>query len=376
MSDRKELTGKITVRDEAIAAEREQEIIVFANLGQSVFDSELAEDKFLDKQKNAIVGITGRIRDLEESLRRLLADDEKRSALQEEKKSLNVELRNIKNKEEPLFEELGRSTWELWKSGRIIDERMEEALDDLVKAELRLQAAEDAMFRNEKDSGSKAVSIISRGKAFFLAGRRKTASAALDRLWGHAGRKLREMIIPEAFTDTPAAVSSSTLSALSRRRDEITERVKALTGETEVLDSTLEELPGKGGVHRRVAWIENALDKKRIELDDAFRNLGEAWLGNTSGKSVPAAVENRRNEWTAINKRIGVLEEERKAFSAHREYSEFKALRDKKAIQVSKLEDEVKSRQAELKSLKKEMLTVEKNLSVQKESLPPLPTGS
>ena len=373
MSDRKALIGRITARDEAIDTEREQEGIVLANLGQSVFDSRLAEGKPLEKYKNVVVGITGEIRDLEDTLRRLLADDEKRSAIQEEKKSLNVELRNMKNKEEPLLEELGRSAWELWKSGRQIDEKMEEALDNLVKAELRLHAAEDAMFRNENDTGSKAVSILSRGKALVLAGRRKTASAVLDRHWGRAGRNLREIMPPEAFADTPAAVSFSTLKALSKRRNDIAERVKAIADETKALDAMLEDLPGKGGVSKRVTWIENALDKKRAELDDAFSDLGESWIGNTNGKSVDASVEKIKNEWTAINKRIGVLEDEQKILSAHSDYLESESLRDQKASQISRLEEEIKSRQAALKDLKKELAAIEKNLAAQKESLLPLP---
>ncbi len=373
MSDRKALIGRITARDEAIDTEREQEGIVLANLGQSVFDSRLAEGKPLEKNKNVVVGITGEIRDLEDALRRLLADDEKRSAIQEEKKSLNVELRNMKNKEEPLLEELGRSAWELWKSGRQIDEKMEEALDNLVKAELRLHAAEDAMLRNENDTGSKVVSILSRGKALVLAGRRKTASAVLDRHWGRAGRNLREIMPPEAFADTPAAVSFSTLKALSKRRNDIAERVKAIADETKALDAMLEDLPGKGGVSKRVTWIENALDKKRAELDDAFRDLGESWIGNTNGKSVDAPVEKLKNEWTAINKRIGVLEDEQKILSAHSDYLESESLRDQKASQISRLEEEIKSRQAALKNLKKELAAIEKNLAAQKESLLPLP---
>lgn len=373
MSDRKALIGRITARDEAIDTEREQEGIVLANLGQSVFDSRLAEGKPLEKNKNVVVGITGEIRDLEDALRRLLADDEKRSAIQEEKKSLNVELRNMKNKEEPLLEELGRSAWELWKSGRQIDEKMEEALDNLVKAELRLHAAEDAMLRNENDTGSKVVSILSRGKALVLAGRRKTASAVLDRHWGRAGRNLREIMPPEAFADTPAAVSFSTLKALSKRRNDIAERVKAIADETKALDAMLEDLPGKGGVSKRVTWIENALDKKRAELDDAFRDLGESWIGNTNGKSVDAPVEKLKNEWTAINKRIGVLEDEQKILSAHSDYLESESLRDQKASQISRLEEEIKSRQAALKELKKELAAIEKNLAAQKESLLPLP---
>ncbi len=49
MSDRKTLTAEIESRNEAIAAEIEQESIILANLGQSVHGSGLVEGNTVDK---------------------------------------------------------------------------------------------------------------------------------------------------------------------------------------------------------------------------------------------------------------------------------------------------------------------------------------
>ncbi len=374
MSDRGEMNRKISARDNTIAAEREQENIVLANLGQSVFDSEPADVGVLEKNRKIIIGISDEIQNLEKSLRKLLADDEKRSVIQEEQKSLKVELRNMKNKEEPLLEELGRTSWELWKSGRTIDEGLEEALSDLIRAEERLHAAEDAELRSGNNSGSRAAKFILKGKALLLAGRRKTASSALERLWERAGRNLCESIPPEAFSDTPAAVSASALKVLSDRRDEISRRTAALTEDFKALDSSMSEIPGKGSVRKRVGWIENSLELSQNELDVAFRALGKTWLENNSGrKSSNTAVEQHKKEWTALNRRITTLEDEQNAISAHREFMESEESRDFKAGQVSKLEEDLKSRQIVLKGLKKELTAIEKKLADQKEKLPPMP---
>lgn len=373
MNDRKVLTGRIAARDEAVNAEREQEGIVLANLGQSVFDCGLPELKSLDEFVKTVVTVTDEIRELEDSLRQMLADGEKRSVILEEQKSLKVELRNMKNKEEHLFDELGKCAWDLWKSGRLIDDKMEKALDVLVKAEFRLNTAEDAMHRNENDEGGKASVLFAKGKAFLLAGRRNTASTALDRLLGRAGRNIYEMIPSEAFTDTPAAVSSSTLKALGDRRNEIAEREKDLAGEITALDAAIEDMPGKGGVKRREGWIEDALETRQIKLDDAFQNLGKAWLGNSRGKSTDIQVEKCRKEWSAINSRISIIEDEQRALTAYRDVLESELLRDQKAVQVSKLAAELKNQQTVLKDLKKDLALLEKNLTARKESLPPLP---
>ncbi len=373
MDERKKLKKGILIRDEFIAAEREQEAIILANLGQSVYNSGSADKKPLNKYQKPIGEISDEIHNLEDSLRRLLADDEKRTVAREETKALKVELRNIKNKEEPLFEELGRSSWELWKSGRSVHENFEEALDDLIKAELRLHAAEDAVIRTEQDSGSKAAKLLIKGKALLLAGRRKTASTTLDRMWGRAGEKLFKVIPAASFSNTPAALPSSSLEALSKRRDEISRRESELNDEVSAMDRALEDMPGKGGVKRRVSWIETRLETINNNLDDAFRTLGKVWVDQSGKKSSDAVVEKWKKELAEVNKRISVLEVEQNTISAHMEFLEAEEERDAKAGQVSKLEEEVKSRQSVLKGLKKELSAMEKKLADEREKLPVLP---
>jgi len=369
----KKLKKGILIRDESIAAEREQEAIVLTNLGQSIYDSGLADNKSLKKYKKTIGELNDEIQNLEDSLRRLLVDDEKRNANQEELKALKVELRNIRNKEEPLFDDLGRSSWELWKSGRSVHNGMEEALDDLIKAEARLQAAEDAVFRTEQETGGKAVKLLIKGKALLLAGRRKTASTALDRLWGRAGKKISRDIPAASFSDTSAGPPSSTLEALGKRREEISRRVSELNDESSDLDTALEEMPGKGGVKKRVNWIEARLETIQNNLDDAFRDLGKAWADQSGINSSDAVVGKWKKEWAEVNKRISVLEGEQNALSTHIEFLEAEKSRDVKVGEVGKLEEEVKSRQSVLKRLKKELSTMEKVLVDKREELPLLP---
>jgi len=373
MSERKKLNKGIAAREESIAAEREQEAVVLANLGQSVYNGGKSAFKDSEVHTKTISGIADEIRDLEDSLRRLLSDDEKRNAFQEEIKALKVELRNIRNKEEPLFEELGKSAWEIWKSGRSLHENMESALDDLIKAESRLHAVEDAFLRTEQEPENKALKLLKKGKAVILAGRKKTATSALDRLWSRAGEKISRTVPAKVFTDTPAAVPSATLEALDKRREEITERSAVLNKELSVLDDALEKMPGKGSVRKRVSWIESSLDNKHNELDDAFRSLGEAWLTQFNGKVTDSAAAQWKKEWTEVNRRISTLKEEQKALSAHLDLLDSEELRERKASEVSEQEQEIKSRQTVLKSLKKELAVLDKELAALKEELPPLP---
>lgn len=366
MNDIKKLSVEIDARDETIAFEVDQENIILANLGQALHESGTAD-------AGTVSGTLEEIRNLEDALRQILADDEKRTAITEEQKSLKVESRNLKNKESQLQEELARSAWDLWKSGRQVDVKMEEALDDLIKADERLNAAEDALYRNENDTGSKAANILSKGRALLLAGKKKNASAALDRLWGKAGSKIQDLVDLGKFADTPASTVAVTLKALNDRRVEIGGRESILTADIEVLDNDLEKMPGKGGVRKRISWIEDSLQTKRGELDYAFQDLGRDWLNSGNPGPVNKDVDLRRKEWIEINQRIEILDQERKAFQAHKSYLESMSERDAKARQAEKLDKEVKSRQTELKDLKKELSVIEKKMAALKEGLPPLP---
>ena len=373
MNERKKLNRAIHEREESIAAEQERKTVILANLGQSVYDSKAIAAKALEPYRKKIEAINEKIRELEETLRLLLQTDEKKRAVQEESKSLKVELRNLKNKEELLFEDLGKSSWELWKSGRSIHPAMEEALEGLIKADSRLHAAEDAVLKTEQEASNKSIKLLSRGKALLLAGKKKTASTALDRLWGPAGEKIFQTIPGGSFSDTPASDSFSALEALEKRRDEISSRSAALKEEAAALEKELEELAGKNTVKKKVVMIEASLEREHDNLDEAFCNLGKAWLDLPAGKTLPSVVKKRKEEWEAINKKIADLEEERAVFSAHSSLLESEDLRNAKAKQLEKLEEEIKSRQVVLKGLKKELSRLDKEIAKEKEGLSPLP---
>jgi len=371
MSEKKSLVQAMARRDEAIAEEIENRGVLLANLGQVLKNAGeavvLPEDSVAEVDKAA-----GEIRRLEDGLRTLLADDEKKSELQEERKTLNVELRNIRNKEENVLEELGRAAWDLWKAGRQPDERMAEALEDLVKAEQRLHAAEDAIQRSEQDSEARGPRLLSRGRSLFLAGRRRTASAAVDRHWGQAGSRVRELIPAEAFGDTPAAVPLSTLAALEERQAEIQSRLDAIAVEKEAVDASIEEAPGKGGVKKRAASIESALEDQQSVLDEAYRNLSESWLAG-SPESPPGDAVRLTKDLKAVDRRIAALEAEKAALNAHLELLDAEKEQARLAERVEKLEEDIKELQKSLKGARKELTAAAKDVESRRAELPERP---
>jgi hypothetical protein len=371
MNDLKKLDRRVAGKEDAIASERENEDVILANLGQELYEANLT--KLPSDPLEEVRRLSGEIRDAENSLRRILADNEKRTGLQEEKKSLNVELRNIKNREESTLEELGRAAWDLWKSSHQFGDEMEFALEDLIKTEKRLHEAEDAVYRYEGENKGRTAALFSRGKALFWAGRKKTASVTLERLWGKAGRSIFGTMSAEAFSDTPAALPMATLKALQDRGKEIEDRLEAISAEYEALDASLEDMPGKGGAKKRVSYIESLLEQNRNALDDAYRELGRSWTDMKPASSESVELKARRKELDAAENRIAALEADISALKAHKEYLIAEADRDAKAKKAASLEETVKEQQAVLKAAKKELASAEKACLALKESLPPIP---
>lgn len=372
MSDITTIETRMKALNDTIAAERKREWVVMANLGQAVRELGISEDGPLAEAGKNVDQISSEIRDLEDSFRNLHQGEEKRNEIHEERKALNVELRNIKNKEEQTLEDLGRVSWDQWKSGKQVGIGMEEALDVLIRAERRVRSVEDEVFRNNAEVGN-TPSIIKKSKALFLAGRKRTAAAAFDRLWGKAGAAVWEKVSVQTLSEGPTATPSAVLQAMDERKEEIRLRTASMETEEKALDEAMDVLPGKGGVKKRSSWIENALETHRIMLDDAFRDLGEAWLENLP-KVIPGGdVSERKKEHDEILTGIEKLLEEKRGFENHLEYLEILDRRDSLVKKTAGLDADIKAKQAELKGLKKKLSGMEKDLEKRRENLTEFP---
>ena len=373
--DQKSLAKAIAAGEEALAAERDTEAVALANLGQALHSAGKGSDAPDGLVEDVDSAVT-EIKELEESLRTLLSEQEERKALSEESRTLKVEARNTGNKLESVYEDLGRAAWDLRKSGKTLEPDLEEALEDLVRVDEKIHNAEVAAYRNESDSSVGSRSILSRGRALFFAGRKKTASASLDRLWSKAGRKIASLDGTTEIGgtgDSPLASAFRNLNDLEQKIREIEDRQEHIASDLEKLDSLLTELPGKGTVRRRQSWLEDAADKARIRLDEAYLNLARGWMENKGSAAVSGNLEKRRKDVLAAEERINTGLSELEAYRAHSQFLKSRDERDRMASKVHRTEQDIKERQAELKLQKKELNSLERELTSLEQSLPPLP---
>lgn len=370
MMNRKDLLKSIEAGEESLAAERDRKNVILTNLGQALNGDRDSRPKELFTEVDKT---EAEIRDLEETLRNLLSEEDSRKTLNEEAKTLKVEARNLNSRRESAYEDLGRACWEAWKSGRQTEPALAELLNDLNRADTRLQDAEVAAFRNGSDTDSGRKSLFSRGRSLLLAGRKRTATASMDRLWGKAGRRIYENLDPANLAETTASSVLAVLEGLEDRLGVIISRQQEIAAANENLEERLAGMPGKGPLRKRVSWLENTIDECRGRLDEVFRDLGRTWVETGEATGASGDVERCRTDLAAAEETILALESNLEAFRAHREYLTAEADRGRKAAKVHRIEQDIKDRQTQLKLEKKELAAIDKDLAGMAESLPPLP---
>ncbi len=371
MNSLQSLKFQIMNTEASIAAEKEKEWAVLTHLGQAVYDSE-ARKTLPEELIYPVDMAADKINTLEDSLRQLLETEELSTTLSEEKQSLNVELRNLRNKTQSCLEEFAKSAWEYWKTAQEPEE-LGEALEEIIKADDRIKAVDNAASRNAQLNGNWGGSILSRGRALFLSGRRRTASTVMERLWGVVGRRIYENIDAQIFSNTSVEASAEALKAIEVRKLEIQDSLLQLAAKNEDREAKLEKLPGKGSLRNRINMIEKMLKDDRISLDEALNSLGTAWLDTDVDDEFIELGGDHKKDWDEIRRTIKNLEETKNSLEAHCRYQDAEAAWSKQAVRVENLDARLKKLQAQLKTARKDLSALDKKRTKLKESLIPLP---
>ena len=366
------LESQINKRNSAIVKEKENEAAMLSRLGRAVHSSGGGDG--LDSHiLNTVLNIQKNGRELKDSLHRLLEIEEQGIAITDEIKKLNVELRNLNNKTQDCMEELARSAWSSWKSGKESIDGLEGALDELIKADEHLNSVEEAVSRNERLVGNLGGAILSKGRALFLASRRRTAASSMDRLWRSVGNEIYSTVDAKEFQGTSVEAAFDALTKIDARKREIEKNLLEFATTKEDLEMNVENMPGKGSLNKRVSWIKKTINEGDATLENAFRDLGVAWLESEEQEALSPDVDKYRLECIAVRERIQNFEREIQAFESHCKFLELESDRDKQKVVVSNLEAKVKKLQSQLKDAKKAMTDSAKKTDKLKESLPPLP---
>ena len=312
--------------------------------------------------------VLSEITDLENTLRELLTEEEKKEELETERKKLLQETRNLKQEMNLLYTDMGREAWTLWNSGRFHNKQTESVLDELIKADEKIRAAEEAVYKEKnqliKESGNlknRTISILNKGRTLLLTGRKKTISANMEKLFLKTGKKIfnsTDCIFLEESSE------SGNIKNIYDKLKEISKRYENANSALDALEAEKRKFTAKISVSRRINAVEKELKLKRAALDISYRDLGEYIYGKEKPEVKSDGLNRIFKEINSLEKKrleiIGEIEKLQKYIDLSEKENSIKS----KEMQISKLEEDIKNKQQNLRKLKRELthLVKERNL--------------
>ena len=268
---------QISAKESAIIAEKKTEQMAIASLGQALYEAEAENNTIFPAESELIAGIIQEISELDEIHDKLQANVTSEKQLTEEIKTLEIERKKVKKEIQINLSALGRGAWDYWKFGGSFS-KAEEILAQLIKEDARLQDMDNAVSSNRQIASKLGKTFFSKGRNALLSSRRRLIALSMNKLWEPTGKQILTHISLDEFKGTQAEIPAEELRSLHEKKEKIENRLHEVENENQSLRAELETIPGKGSSSRRLVGIEQELEDKHSSLDNAYRQLGNAWL--------------------------------------------------------------------------------------------------
>ena len=387
------------------ALEKKNEFFVL--LGRIAYEGDYAARINHDDYTLACESITdldAEIQSAHEESLRLEEQIEYLGDIHDRRNDLKKEIRKLKTRKAPLYESIGRSAWESWKSGSYAGQDIEKALKDLIRAEERLHAARDAVCRSNLPR--KKTSLLTKGKIRFLSEKSKLASAAMERLWGAAGRKVSESIVIGKLAGSSMEEHITAIREIRQKEADIRTQIESLVMEAGNIKAGFPvkaNLSAEDAVpvdakrtvssfRRQMHDNEIRLRKKRDSLESSYYLLAELWLRlseheknseieqilvdpmATGQSSFPGiSLARAHADCLKAKARIFLCRENRENLLYHKKYEDLKKIIKMEKNKIEVMKSKIKNRQSQIKELEKKNLQNCKDLDDCLKKLPPLP---
>ena len=378
----------------------------FVLLGRIAYEQDYADKINHDDYTLACESVTGldaEIQSAHEESLRLEEQIEYLGNIYDRRNNLKKEIRKLKTREAPLYESLGRSAWESWKSGSYVGQDIEKALKDLIRAEERLHAARDAVYRNNLPR--EKTSLLTKGKIHFLSEKSKLASAAMERLWGAAGRKVSESVVIGKLAGSSMEEHITAIREIRQKKTDIRTQIESLVMEAgnikagfpaNASSSVEDTLPGDAkrtvsSFRSQMRDNETRLRKKRDSLDSSYYLLAELWLRLSEQKNSeieqilvsPMAIGQSsfpgislasvHEDCLKAKARISLCRKNRENLLYYKKYEDLKKIIKTEKNKIEVIKSKIKNKQKQLKDLEKKNIQTCKDLDDCLKKLPPLP---
>jgi DNA repair exonuclease SbcCD ATPase subunit len=287
-----------------------------------------------------------------QQVRRILQCVEKNAELESRLRSVGERFEELQRENESVCEEIGRFSYEAFRSGSLPLEGLEELFEKVGRQEQELASLNEDQERSRGSlrSGNILRMIGGAGRGFFLRSAVSFKRKAVARAYAEAG---------SGVAGSPLAGSDPTLKGKVEpylqnraRQDDLAREAETLREEQSALRAELQELGAEKSHQRRVRELERSIQRAEEELSQAGRRLGELYRAKpVRSFATDPEVKNRlrqavRSEKASekYRKRIGRLEA---AMQIDALDAQVRAMREK----IEKVTREIRAREQEVREL-------------------------
>jgi peptidoglycan hydrolase CwlO-like protein len=356
----KELTAFTSGRDQEIKQLK-------TSLGRQLYDKfkkEIQSGKLADAAEPAD-RLNREIPDTQRLKQNILKKVEREDAIKEQSEQLKQEKKTVADQLKSFHVEIGKLAYIHYKDTSESDFSMEALFRDLSKTEDKIREIDNELYL----AGSNAErgffsNLLQKGKALFLASRRKTLTMGMAGLYRKTGEQICSTTLFEEMADTDFADLAAPYRENKAKFDRIEEEESKIRDELKDIREELKKICEGKTTRRKVAEIDKLIADKNRELDLAYMELGSRYVAEPTAlsgtgyeqKDIVARIEKLEEDNARDRKEISILE-------AKIDIEKMFQNIGKKTSRIETLDREITQKKQEIKDLKKDITQLEQDIA-------------
>ena len=231
--------------------------------------------------------------------------------------SLHGQIADLEESVQPMYEDIGRKAFEIYKGHPFVDENYVDLFSELVKNHEDIRDIDQQLVQLERETEEKPFldRMVAKGKIALLRNRRATREQNTPRLFRKAGRFVTESNFVTVVEDATLTRSVEPYHQVNTQIDDLNRRISDLQKEDASLTDDLRALGADRKAVRRVAELEQQIEDLTTALDRVFIQVGEGYLSELKKDDNGAAavaesiirVRELERECQAVDKQIEKL---------------------------------------------------------------------
>lgn len=290
--------------------------------------------------------VSNQIREVEASSERIASIEARLAEIKKRKRELNAEIKELSENLDPIYEEIGRLAFDVYRNNPLVDQQYAEIFTPLVEVHSELMGidasiAEQQAILEEKPFLEK---MVVRGRIGLLRNRRATREGSFRRLVRSAGRDIMGTAYVDEIGDpTLSKAAEPYRDRLKATRERETE-LEDLNGEHQRLHEELDGLDASKRPNRRLHELEEDLRTLGETRDVILVELAQA-AANAPASSLPAKVKGLFKQSNELETKLSTLGNLKERVEAGLELESLEADTRRMQAEIEKKE----ARQAEIK---------------------------